>query len=127
MTTRKMLEMLGATRQLAQKFIEIHNSAAKEYKNLFRRVDAKMWHGDYCHEIQEKRLSYICAEMENVPTEEIFKIWGIHRPLTVLDSYPHVTSKQKKWLNSEVDKVWKKYAAEWRKAEVDFRNSSSSR
>jgi DNA-binding ferritin-like protein (Dps family) len=85
---------------LEQSFVDLHNAAAKEYKQAFKDVGARMWHDDESHPIKQYSIPEIAE---------------ISRPLTVLDSYPNVTTKQRKQLNQKVDEIHDKYSNLWKK------------
>jgi hypothetical protein len=99
----------------------LYNEACKKYKMVFKEVGAKMWHDDDAHTIPHTLIGKIVENMRNVENKEILKIWGIIRPLTILDSYPNIRKDKKimKNLNKQVDKIYHKYFVRW----VSFLNS----
>lgn len=95
--------------RLAQELVRIHNAAAKEYKAAFAAVGARMWPMDNCHLYKANNTQAIANSMRN--GSAYFE--HLPFPLTVLDSYPNVTQKQRKWLRGEVGKIHAKYQTEW--------------
>lgn len=88
----------------AEIYIKLHNAASKEYKKAFAKFGAKMWRDDDAQEISSKNLKDVTNSMALDSN-----LFSIPRPLTVLNSFPNVTSEQKRMLNKEVDEIHKKY------------------
>jgi hypothetical protein len=104
---------IDAAQSIANKLVELHNKAGKEYKVVFKRVGARMWHDDYAHpNMKQENADFMAKEMARMPFDSTFKIYlkyPFERPLTVLDSYPGVTKARRRWLDKEVDSIHKKY------------------
>jgi len=96
----KSKRKLTAKHSLEQSFVDLHNAAAKEYKQAFKDVGARMWHDDDAHPIKQHSMPETA---------------DIVYPLTVLDSYPNVTEKQRDQLQRNVDKIQNKYSKLWKK------------
>lgn len=107
---------------LANKYVEIHNKASKEFKEAFKKIGAKMWHDDDAHILKKNIVDFIAKEMKSfgaaVSLRSIYK-YPIKRPLTVLDSYPEARVHRPK-LDKEVNLIVKKYSTEWEKFSEDF-------
>jgi hypothetical protein len=95
--------------QLAAEYVQKHNAASKEYKAAFAAVGARMWPMDNAHILRPANQQALADSIRRL------KGWRplLPRPLTVLDSYKDVTPKQRKWLNSEVDKIYQKYGGKF--------------
>lgn len=95
--------------KFAAEYVRIHNQACKEYKLAFKKVGAKMWHGDGAHELKKDNQTHIVGLLvRGTPLSQ----YSIVRPLTVLNSFPNVTEPQRNQLNIEIDKIFKKYTKE---------------
>jgi hypothetical protein len=90
---------------LAAEYVRIHNAASDAYKVAFKAVGARLWPMDHAHRLGTSNVQYM-EEHGYLP-----KL--LPRPLTVLNSYPDVTPKQRKWLNAQVDNIHSKYQSEW--------------
>lgn len=100
---------------LAQRYIDLHNAAAKEYKEAFNSVGAKMWRDDEAHPIKKEQHDFINGEMERLKGQgdKVGEVYGMTRPLTVLDSYPNVSEANRNILEQKVNAIHDKYSALW--------------
>jgi hypothetical protein len=92
----------------AAEYVQRHNAASKEYKAAFKAVGARMWPMDDAHELKPYNQQCIAENDRRTGCRQ-----HLPRPLTVLDSYPDVTPKQRKWLNAEVDRIYQKYGGKF--------------
>ena len=92
----------------AAEYVQRHNAASKEYKAAFKAVGARMWPMDYAHELKPYNQQCIAESARRTGYRQ-----HLPRPLTVLNSYPDVTPKQRKWLNAEVDRIYQKYGGKF--------------
>lgn len=107
--------MMGGAKAfpIAREYVRLHNAASKEYKAAFKAVGARMWHGDYCHLLRTDNLEFITTQIAK--HSEVPDYYIIHRPLTVLDSFPEVKRnyRKRKQLNDTVDEIWERYKRLW--------------
>ena len=82
-----------------------------------------MWHADNAHRLKD--VSVVTKNMGSIAAKHIPEIFGIDHPLTVLDSYPKVTKKQRRDLESKVGAIHAKYQNLWGKAAAKFVARSS--
>lgn len=93
--------------RLAAEYVRLHNAAALEYKAAFKVVGARLWPMDHAHLLRTVN--------EQALASNISDRWmpRLPRPLTVLDSYPDVTGRQREWLSGEIDRIHSKYSTAW--------------
>ncbi len=99
--------------KLADHFVELHNSASKEYKEAFAKVGAKMWRDDYAHPLTGENADFIKDHVAKSTPNAIKSIYTITRPLTMLDSYPNVPASKREILDKDVDRIFNKYQHQW--------------
>ena len=92
----------------AAEYVQRHNAASKEYKAAFKAVGARMWPMDNAHEMKPYNQQCIAESLRRTGYKP-----HLPRPLTVLNSYPDVTPKQRKWLDTEVDRIYQKYGGKF--------------
>jgi hypothetical protein len=104
-------------KDLIEKYIDIHNEASEEFKKVFKEVGAKMWSSDKAHKWKMNSDFY---QYHKNNMKKDLKSYGrkgyinpIRKPLTVLDSYPNVSTKQRKQLNQKVNDIVEKYRKKW--------------
>lgn len=93
--------------RLAAEYVRLHNAASLEYKAAFKAVGARLWPMDNAHLLKPANQSALAENISDRWTPKL------PRPLTVLDSYPDVTTKQRQQLIAAVDAIHAKYAALW--------------
>jgi hypothetical protein len=94
---------------LAAIFVDLHNQASKEYTIAFNKIKTRMWHDDDAHPLKKSNEEFIASQMKRG-----FFGYDITYPLTVLDSYPNISSKDRQWLELEVNKIFIKYNKKWK-------------
>lgn len=99
---------------LAGKFVELHNAASKEHTAAFNQVGARMWNADAAHPLKEQHRQYIAGEMARLKNHEIGSIYNMVMPLTVMDSYPHVSPAQRDQVERATRKIHQRYQRQWK-------------
>jgi hypothetical protein len=89
----------------ARDFTALHNQASNEYKKTFKDVGAKMWPDDRAHLLKPKHRESLVNNLKQFPWSVVKELYHIQRPLTVLDSYPNVSTSDRKKLDSAVKKI----------------------
>lgn len=89
----------------ANQYRDIHNAASGEYKAAFKKVGAKLWGMDEAHLLKPEHAEAIARGHLQTRVRPM-----LPRPLTVLNSYKHVTWSQRKSLDKEVDAIHAKYS-----------------
>jgi hypothetical protein len=96
---------------IADSYVQLHNEAARLYKEEFKKVGARMWQGDRAHLLKKENRDFIAAEIARFP--ELPTFYNMDRPLTMLDSYPQVSAYKRRKLNAAVDEIWERYKRRW--------------
>lgn len=98
--------------KLAATYVELHNAAAKEYKKAFAEVGAKMWKDDNAHPLKKQNQEFIERNILQNPAP----YRTLAYPLTVLDSYPNVSARDRQTLRTKVSAIHNKYSKQWQQA-----------
>lgn len=121
--TRKFNGDTSAGRELASEYARIHNDAAKKHKAAFAAVGARMWNGDDAHSLKPKHIASIAKTMSGyakrgLGIDAVKSVYGMTRPLTVLDSFPKVRKNTKKMaqLDAKIDAITADARRQWRTA-----------
>lgn len=94
--------------EFATAYVKIHNQTAKQYTAAFKKVGARMWRDDVSHPLKKDNIEHIASMVEDGYTD-----YNLSIPLTVLDSYPDVTSDQRASLKKEVAAIQKTNQETW--------------
>ena len=103
------------SKQLASIYVKLHNEASKQYKEAFKAVGARLWNGDKVHLLKPENENYIANNFLDYLDRDISLRLSLPRPLTVLDSYPNVTQKQRQQLDLKVDDIYNHHVDEYHK------------
>jgi hypothetical protein len=114
---------------LAAEFVRLHNEASREFAAAFKAVGARMWQKDKAHPFKTENQKFIAEVMADYlrpggpGVKEVAGVYGITRPLTVLDSHPQVRADPAKvrTLKAAVDEIHGRYTAAWKKALSGYR------
>jgi len=99
----------------AAEYVKRHNTASKEYKVAFKAIGARMWPMDDAHELKPYNQKCIAENMRETGYRP-----RLPYPLTVLNSFPNVTQKQRKQLTADVDRIYQKYGGTFGKDSVSL-------
>ncbi len=100
-------------KDVATKLADLHNRAYKEYEAEFKKIGARLWHGDKARPLKSKEIKGITETLSGLPDlKSVAGIFSIVHPLTVLDSYP-AAHKHRGKLRTRVEAIHKKYQKLW--------------
>lgn len=96
----------------------VHNELSKRYGEVFKKIGIRRWPMDDTHPLKPHNTAAFASYLQIMKGKNVKHT--LPRPLTVLDSYPNTSQKDRNWLDAEVDKIWKDGKRKLAKINKDF-------